>query len=251
VLRKALACHEIAVEWIAAPACWLLLQEMHAAYAAQLSGKGQHEQAAAHHLAAGRWGAAAAALGSRPTAAAAAAAVEVCHLALSCQGPELVGQEEGRLRQQLADAQQLLSQLAATEGVDAAVVAAAAAAAAAPAVATVPSGLPVSGSANNMPPPPAGAARQQRQRYTSGQMLAVCGTVPPGSSLPDLPEDLAREGAALNTAGVPSSSSNNSSSSRKRYSLQALLELSVSSEQAGPGPQQLRQQLPPDLLQAE
>ena len=112
----------------------------------------------------------------------------------------------------------------------------------------VPAELPVAGSDSIPPPPPAaGAARQQRQRYTFGQMLALGGTVPPGSGLPDLPEDLARDGAASHTAGVPGSSS----SSRKRYSLQALLELSVSNEQPGPGPQQLRQQLPPDLLQAE
>jgi hypothetical protein len=107
----------------------LLPQELHGAYAAQLSIKGQHEQAAAHHAAAGQWAAAAKALGGRCTAAAAAAAVALCRSVLDQPGTGVVAREHAELAAQLEASLRQLEELAAAEGLDAAAASAEAAAA--------------------------------------------------------------------------------------------------------------------------
>lgn len=106
-----------------------LPQELHGAYATQLSIKGQHEQAAAHHAAAGQWAAAAKALGCRCTAVAAAAAVALCRSVLDQPGTGVVAREHAELAAQLEASLRQLEELAAAEGLDAAAASAEAAAA--------------------------------------------------------------------------------------------------------------------------
>lgn len=124
-----------------------------------------------------------------------------------------VAEESGRLQQQLEAAQRLLAERAAAEGADAAALLAAA----------EPAGRTLAGAAAA-----AAASRgggQARQRYTAQQLLALGHAAPPGSDagLQELPEDLARSAAEL-PAPDPAVFGR-SGPERRRYTLQALLEL--------------------------
>lgn len=223
-----------------------VLQELRAAYAAQLSGKGQHEQAAAQLAAAGQWAAAAAALCARRTAAGSAVAVHMCRLALSRRPTGMSAEEESKVQEQLAAAEQLLSARAEAEGTDAAAVLAAA--------------LPPPAAPQQQEPAaaggdaaaPAAGGRAQRQRYSPAQLMAV----PAAQGAPrGLPQDLAAGGPPQSSAGLAAAPAlagdaavfGRSGASRTRYSLQALLEVSEAAQAAGGAG--LRGQLPPELVQ--
>ena len=218
-------------------------QELHASYGSQLASQGQHEQAAAHLAAAGRWAAAAAALHARGTASGAAAAVRVCQQALA-SGSALRAGEQGSLQQQLAEAEQALAARAAAEGTTAAAVVAAL---------EPPQHAP--------PPPPAdvpvstaapASGSQARQRYSSQQLLAVGSEAASARTPPGLPEGLAASAAPH--ASIPNEPAvfGRSGPSRQRYSLQALLELSLAGGAGAAAAQQAaRQALPADLLREE
>ncbi|KAL4424453.1 hypothetical protein ABPG77_006391 [Micractinium sp. CCAP 211/92] len=228
-----------------------LLQELHAAYAEQLSSKAQHEAAAAHLLAARQWAAAAAALCSRGTALSAAAAVQLCRQALSHAGAELSAADESRLRQQLGAAERQLLGLAAAEGVDPGAALAAVALPLQPLQVQHPhEHQQVQGGLEEE----RGAARPpQRHRYSAQQMLAPGGGVPVAPPH-GLPADYAASAAAggapscsqgpADAAAAPRDVASGSSGPRRRYTLQSLLQLSASTSHAG---QQLRQAIPSEL----
>lgn len=208
------------------------LQELHAAYAEQLGSRAQHEAAAAHLLAAGRWADAAAALCSRGTALAAAAAVQLCRQALA-RGPgaELSAADESRLQRQLGAAEKQLLAVAAAEGID-------------PGAALAAAALP-----STMPPlhdqqagqadaevEPGSASAQQRQRYSARLLLAV-GSALPAMQLAGLPADLAASAADVGdpscshgptcAPAVPAGAGASSGGPRRRYTRQSLLQLSA------------------------
>lgn len=189
----------------ALPVC--LPQELHRAHATALAGQGQHEQAAAHHMAAGQWASASAALCARGTATAAAAAVKVCRQALADPPTGLSAHEEGKLRSQQASAEERLAQLAAAEGSSPEAVLAALA----------PPQQRAAGEGA-----PAGGGGPAQRRYTPEQLMAAQGAAPDGG-LAGLPDDLASEhhpaAAALDDPAV----FGRSGAARQRYSLQTLL----------------------------
>lgn len=210
--------------------CPAALQDLHAAYAAQLSSQCQHEQAAAHYLAAGRWSTGAKALCARGSAAAAAAAVQLCRRALSGS----VGEQSGG-QQQLEAAQQLLEERAAAEGLDAAALLAAA----------EPAGPALAGDAAATP---AGGG-QARQRYTAQQLLALGHATPSGgdASLQELPDDLSKAAADPVPAPDPAVFGR-SGPERRRYTLQALLQLCEGGGGGGAVAAAMREALPEELL---
>lgn len=203
------------------------MQELHAAYAAQLAAQGQQEQAAAHHLAAGQWAAAAAMLSSRGNASGAAAAVRVCQQGLASSSVLPTG-EQARLRQQLEQAELALAARAAAEGTTAAA-ALAALEPAQPAVVAA-SAAEAPGTVGRVARP--GTTAAGRQRYSAQQLMAVGGSSAGGSAPPGLPEDLAASAAATQPAAIPNDPAvfGRTGASRQHYSLQALLELSLDAE---------------------
>lgn len=226
------------------------MQELHAAYAEQLSSRAQHEAVAAHLLAAGQWAAAAAALCSRGTALAAAAAVQLCRQALSPGAAELSLADKSRLEQQLGAAEKQLLALAAAEGLDPGAVLAAVAL---PTAAPQQQPEQQQGELGAWEERGTGSPRQ-RQRYSAQQMMAMGGGAP-AASPPDLPADLAASaaagsaphdshGSASDTAAAAGTTSR-SRGPRQRYSLQSLLQLSAGASSGAS--QRLRQAIPPEL----
>lgn len=242
--RQTVVVHKNSGSESALPTPTSALQELHAAYAAQLVSQGQNEQAAAHHLAAGHWAAAAAVLLARTTASGAAAAVRVCQQALQ-DSTALAEGERARLLQQLSEAELALAARAAAEGTTAA----AALAALEPAQPRVPPASAAEAAASGEAS--ASGAKAGRQRYSPQQLLAVGGSAAGHSIPPGLPEDLAAR-AAPQPAAIPNEPAvfGRPGASRRRYSLQALLELSLDAEAAAMQAA-ARQALPADLLKEE
>lgn len=178
--------------------------------------------------------------------------MQVCQRALRSGCSE---EEGSRLRQQLAEAERLLAERAAAEGIDVAAAVAAVAPPSPPAVAPSERPTPAAGAAAAS----GGGSRQPKQRYSAQQLLTMGARAEQQSgatSLKGLPEDLVRGPAAA--PAVPTYDPavlGRSGASRHRYSLQALLEIPERSGVAERGAAQqdgeaaaLRERLPAELL---